>query len=135
MFSDVGIDEYKKMGIGSEVLTADPHRIIQLLIQGGLDHMSSAKGCMERKDYAQKGTHLMKAMDIINGLRSCLNHDEGGSIAGDLEALYDYMVSRLTEANIENDVAMIDEVSALLTEIKTGWDGIPEDVRHMEDNN
>jgi len=123
MFNDAGIDEYRKMGISSEVLTAEPHRIIQLLLQGALDHISSAIDHTERKDFAQKGKHLVKAIDIITGLQSCLNHDEGGTIASELDALYDYMIRRLTESNMENNTTIMDEVLSLLTEIKTGWDG------------
>jgi len=34
------------------------------------------------------------------------------------------MQQRLSEANLKNDAAMLDEVSELLREIKAGWDGI-----------
>jgi flagellar protein FliS len=34
------------------------------------------------------------------------------------------MISRLLEANRANDVALLDEVSSLLREVKSGWDGI-----------
>ena len=35
------------------------------------------------------------------------------------------MVRRLTEASVNNNMEIVDEVIALLREIKTGWDGIP----------
>jgi flagellar protein FliS len=64
-------------------------------------------------------------MNIIQGLRSSLDKDKGGDIAENLDSLYEYMGRRLLEANVNNDIAILDEVYGLLAEIKQGWDGIP----------
>ena len=42
----------------------------------------------------------------------------------DLDALYGYMIERLTEANRNNDPDLIDEVARLLITVKSGWDAI-----------
>ena len=41
--------------------------------------------------------------------------------------LYEYMSRRLLEANLHTDITMLDEVTALITEIKSAWDVIPPD--------
>lgn len=41
-----------------------------------------------------------------------------------LSALYAYMSARLLEANLRNEVAMLDEVSRLLIELRGGWEAI-----------
>ncbi len=58
------------------------------------------------------------------GLRESLDQQNGGEIAANLDRLYEYMVARLVEANIGNDVALIDEVAGLLRNVKSGWDAI-----------
>jgi len=66
-------------------------------------------------------------MNIIQGLRTSLDAQKGGEVAANLDALYEYMGRRLLEANVSNDVAILDEVSSLLMEVKAGWDNIPAD--------
>ncbi|PXC01275.1 flagellar protein FliS, partial [Pseudomonas aeruginosa] len=48
----------------------------------------------------------------------------GGELAGNLDRHYEYMIARLVEANTSNDTSLLDEVSAQLLEVKSGWDGI-----------
>ena len=46
-----------------------------------------------------------------------------------LYALYSYMIDRLVDATMNNDPAILEEVSHLIKEIKSAWDAIPVDVR------
>ncbi len=123
------ISQYGKTGTQSVVEAADPHRLIQMLMEGALDKIAIARGAMDRNDFAVKGEHIGWAVSIINGLRGSLDKEAGGEMAENLDALYEYMGRRLMEANSSNDPAMLDEVSGLLREIKSGWDAIPDDVR------
>jgi len=106
------------------VSEADPHRLIQMLMQGGLDRIAQARGAMQRDAYAEKGVLIGKAINIIGGLREVLDRPAGGELAENLARLYDFMTMRLFEASRYNDVARLDEVARLLGEIKEGWDGI-----------
>jgi flagellar protein FliS len=101
-----------------------------MLMEGALDKIATAKGLMDRKDYAGKSQHITWATSIINGLRSGLDMEAGGEIANNLNDLYAYMNRRLIDANVANDTAILDEVSGLLVEVKSAWDAMPEDVRH-----
>ena len=124
-----GLNEYKKVDTQSGVAYADPHRLIQMLMEGALDKIAIAKGCIERDDVAGKGSHISWAISIIDGLRMSLDKSAGGEIANNLDDLYDYMGRRLLQANIKADVSMLEEVSSLIREIKSAWDVIPEDIR------
>jgi flagellar protein FliS len=95
-----------------------------MLMQGGLDRIAQAKGALDRNDLATKGLCLGKAVAIIGGLREGLDPDKSPTPLADLDSLYDYMMRRLTEANIKNDPLLLDEVSGLLSNIKEGWDAI-----------
>lgn len=108
--------------------SASPHEVIRMLLNGALDRIAVAKGSMQRNDFAAKGMAVGKAISIVAGLRKALNHQAGGEIAANLELLYDYIERRLAEANRANDIAMLDEVTNLLGNVKTGWDSIPPDV-------
>lgn len=126
------IQQYQKVNTQSGIMDASPHQLIAMLINGALSRLSYAKGCIERDDFAGKGEQLGKGMDIIGGLQGCLDMDAGGEISANLNALYDYMIRRLTEASLNNDTDIVDEVILLLREIKSGWDGIPQQLHQTK---
>jgi len=121
-----GINAYRKGNLKQEIATADPHKLTLMLMQGALDRIAYAKGSMERKEYAAKADYLSKATAILINLRDTLDLKIGGELAENMYALYDYMVDRLTEAHVRNNLALLDEVSSLLTPIRDAWVQIPE---------
>jgi flagellar protein FliS len=78
---------------------------------------------------------LSKASAILEALRGCLDFEVGGEVSENLYALYSYMIDRLLDASIQNDSSIVDEVSLLLKEIKSGWDAIPVEVRNQTFSN
>ncbi|PXC08555.1 flagellar protein FliS [Pseudomonas aeruginosa] len=124
MYAMKAMKQYQQVSIEAQVSDANPHRLIQLLMQGGLERLAQARGAMEREQIPEKGILIGKAIGIIGGLREALDSERGGELAGNLDRLYEYMIARLVEANTSNDTSLLDEVSALLLEVKSGWDGI-----------
>jgi flagellar protein FliS len=118
------LQQYQRIKISAPVEGASPHRLIQMLFEGALEQLSSAKGHLQRGAIAPKGEQIGKAISIIGGLRDGLNVEAGGELANKLDALYDYMQRRLLLANLNSDPAILDEVANLLREVKAGWDGI-----------
>ncbi|AMR68725.1 MULTISPECIES: flagellar export chaperone FliS [Pseudomonadaceae] len=116
--------QYQTVNTQAQVSDASPHRLIQMLMEGGLSRIAQAKGAMQHGQQAAKGELISKAIGIIGGLRAGLDLEQGGEIAVNLDRLYEYMTARLIEANIGNDVAILDEVSGLLRNVKSGWDAI-----------
>ncbi|MDN4545032.1 MULTISPECIES: flagellar export chaperone FliS [unclassified Pseudomonas] len=118
--------QYQKVNSHAQISEASPHRLVQMLMEGGLDRMAQAKGALERGDIALKGLMLGKATDILIGLRDGLNPQktEDPAAIEQLDSLYAYMTNRLMDANTSNDAAIIDEVSGLLETLKSGWDAI-----------
>jgi len=125
------LKSYRKVSLESEIAVASPHRIIQMMFEGALQRIAQSKYAIQQKKQAQKGENIGKAISIIAGLSGSLDMDAGPEISANLDSLYDYMLRRLTEANIANDVDMLDEVSALLRTIKEGWDAIPQDMHGL----
>lgn len=116
--------QYQTVNVNAQVSEADPHRLIQMLMEGGLQRIAQAKGAMQHGNVALKGERIGKALGIVGGLREALNAEKGGELALNLDRLYAFMQDRLTQANLKNDVSMLDEVADLLREVKAGWDGI-----------
>ncbi len=123
-----GLAQYQQVNTGSGVEDASPHRLIQMLMEGVLQRLAEAKGAIQRDSANDKGEAIGKAVTIVSGLRNSLNKDVGGEIADNLDDLYDYMQRRLLEANIASSEDIVDEVMALMRTIKSGWDGIEEEV-------
>lgn len=125
MNAAVGIKAYSKVELESGLSAADPHRLILMLYQGALLAIASAKNQMLRGETAAKGASISKAIMIIDeGLKFSLNMEVGGALSQNLADLYDYMNQRLLQANLNNDPAMLDEVSKLLSELKGAWESI-----------
>jgi flagellar protein FliS len=121
----IAINAYQKVGTESKVVGADPHQLISMLFHGAILAVNNAKGEIVRKDIDAKGKSINKAVAIIGeGLHASLDMRVGGELAQNLSSLYDYMVKRLIEANIKNDITILDEVERLLTEITGAWDSI-----------
>jgi len=120
----LAMKQYQQVGVQAQVTEASPHRLIQMLMQGGLDRIYQAKGAIEFGRIAEKGELIGKGIGIIGGLREALNHEVNGELSANLDRLYEYMIRRLTDANRNNDAAALAEVASLLLEVKTGWDGI-----------
>lgn len=124
-----GINAYRKGNLKQDVSTADPHKLTLMLLQGALDRIAYAKGAMERKELVSKADFISKASAIIMHLRDTLDLEIGGEVAENMFALYNYMVERLGDAHVNNDLNMLDEVSSLLTPIRDAWVQIPEEAK------
>ncbi|ALE88995.1 flagellar export chaperone FliS [Pseudomonas versuta] len=118
--------QYQKVNSHAQISEASPHRLIQMLMEGGLERMAQAKGAMSRGDIPQKVVLITKAIDIITGLRQGMDESKAEDKVAfqRQDSLYEYMTIRLTQANAQNDPEIIDEVARLLITVKSGWDEI-----------
>jgi flagellar protein FliS len=116
------MNQYRTVDAYGAASAGDRLQLIARMMQGALDRIATAKGHMQRGEQAPKGEALGRAVRMIDGLRSCLDHERGGEVAANLAALYEYMTRRLTEANLRNDQRPLDEVADLLDEIRSGWE-------------
>ncbi|CAI8933984.1 Flagellar protein FliS [compost metagenome] len=120
----LALRQYQKIGAQAQTSEASPHRLVQMLMEGGLDRIAQAKGAIERKDIPNKGVFISKAIGIIGGLREGLDLDNKAESVGELDSLYAYMMKRLAQANVNTDSKILDEVADLLNTVKDGWDAI-----------
>jgi len=132
MFSS-SLASYQQIGSDSDILGADPHRLIVLLFDGAEAALIKAQDCLAAQDVPGRSDALLKAIDIISsGLSASLNLEQGGEVAQNLKSLYDYMVSRLIHANIHQDPRAISEVQKLLGEVAGAWREMGENLRKQQ---
>lgn len=121
------MQQYRQVNLRHDVESASPHRLVQLMMERVLAKIAIARGHLERGAVAEKGRHIGDAIGIINGLQVSLNHKADSKLAGNFDALYDYMARRLLEANLRNEDAPLREVAALMREVKEAWDAIADE--------
>ena len=128
-YSKSNLAAYQSAAAHGGVAASDPHGLIVLLMDGALERIATARGCMQRGETAEKVRLLNRSVAIVAELRGCLDLNAGGQIAENLSELYDYMCRRLLAANSENNTQLLDEVSNLLHEVRGAWVTIGAQVR------
>ena len=121
---------YRDVGASTALDAASPHKLVSLLYAALAGQITAARGALARRDIAEKGRRVGQAVRILEeGLIAPLDMQRGGAIAQNLRDLYDYMVQRLTLANLKNDDALMSECARLLETLRDGWDNMAEPVR------
>jgi flagellar secretion chaperone FliS len=116
---------YANVGLESGVLAASPHQLIVMLYEGAELAVRMAIKHINEGDLMKKSAAITKASSIIgDGLRASLDLQQGGNIAQQLDALYDYMNKRLMLAHLNNQTAPLEEVLGLLRELHGAWQQI-----------
>lgn len=103
----------------NSVNTASPGELTLMLYNGCIKFIHIAKKAMNDKNIEVKNTNILKTQKIIQELMVTLNRDV--EVSENMMSLYDFMNRRLVEANIKNDVAMLNEVEELITEFRDTW--------------
>ncbi len=123
--------QYRSVQSRGAVTDARPTRLIQLAYERILEELAVTRGCMERigrrrehADVMEKGRAVNKINALLGELAGSLDLERGQQIAENLMSLYSYMMTRLTVAHLNNDVMIVDELTGLMREIKSGWDGV-----------
>ena len=126
------LNQYKSVDLNTAVEGASPHQLIQMLFRGVMEALAKAAGAIERQDIQLRVQQINKATDIIVHLKGSLDFEKGGDVAGNLDNLYDYMIRTLMQANRENDIAKLNEISHLVMTIAEGWSEMPEEAKNSK---
>ena len=116
-------DAYKR----NAILTASPEKLVVMLYDGAIQHLERARidlATPGKTHSPSVGIHLGKAMAIIGELRTTLDHEKGGEVAGNLDRLYDFCLDRIYETNVERRPEPIDGTLGVMKTLKEAWDAI-----------
>lgn len=103
----------------NSVNTASPGELTLMLYNGCLKFIHQAKKGISEKNIQEKNNSILRAQDIIRELMVTLNPDI--EVGKQMMSMYDYMLRRLVEANIKNDLEILEEVEGLVTEFRDTW--------------
>lgn len=109
-----------------QVTTTDRGRLLLMMYEGAIKFLKQSKSGLELNDIAKFCRFLSKAQAIIAELMNTLDFEKGGSIAKDLDRLYDFMLFYLTEANLHRDPKRITKVIGLIDTIYSAYKEIIE---------
>lgn len=122
MYSAKGTQAYAQIGVESAVMSASQQQLVTMLFDGVLSALVRARLFMQDNNQEGKGVSLSKAISIIdNGLRIGLDEESLDELTQNLIALYSYMIRRLLQANLRNDVSAVEEVETLMRNLADAW--------------
>ncbi|WP_105282722.1 flagellar export chaperone FliS [Escherichia sp. MOD1-EC5457] len=122
MYSAKGTQAYAQIGVESAVMSASQQQLVTMLFDGVLSALVRARLFMQDNNQEGKGVSLSKAISIIdNGLRIGLDEESQDELTQNLITLYSYMIRRLLQANLRNDVSAVEEVETLMRNLADAW--------------
>lgn len=117
------LNSYKQ----NSVVTATPEELTLMLYDGAIKFMNISKYSIENKDLERAHTSLIRSQDIINELNYSL--DMKYEISEEMRRLYDFISSKLVDANIRKDITPIEEALVITHELRDTWKEVIQQVK------
>lgn len=108
-------NQYKQ----NSVFSATPEELTLMLLNGAIKFMNIAKYSIEDKDIKKSHEALIRAQDIIIELNASLNMEY--EISKNLRSLYNFVMDKLIDANINKDKKDVEEALEIVTDIRDTW--------------
>lgn len=121
MYNNIGLQRYKEADVNS--MTKE--KMIILLyekMESDLEQAKSALGSGDIVLFSQRVNHSQR---IVAELRGALDHEIGGDISRNLEALYDYLFHEHLQVIIDRDAAHLENCIRVLEPLLDAWRRIP----------
>jgi len=112
---------YRQQQVQHEIEQASPVRLVVMLYDKAMSLLRQAVLHIDRNNVKAKGEALNRVVEIIGELQAVLNGEEGGVVAQNLDAMYEFMIRSVTLANLNNDPQPLDGVLMVLEELRKGW--------------
>jgi len=118
--------DYHAVNLDAQTSRASPVELVLLLTDGLLDELARVRAHIDARRYEQKAIGIDKCVEIINGLSSSLDFEQGGETVANLARIYDFCVRHLHSAGIKMETRMVDDVINILSMIRQGWKSVQE---------
>ncbi|WP_024955150.1 flagellar export chaperone FliS [Sulfurospirillum arcachonense] len=116
MKSNLAYSAYSQNNVSIE----SSEKLIKMLYEGILKFASQAKRSIEANDIEKRVYWINRTTAIFSELINSLNYDSG-DISHYLSGLYTQQIALLTECNITNNTAKLDEVINVTKILLQAW--------------
>lgn len=113
-----GYNAYKNNSINH----ASKEQLLLMLLDGAVKFSKIGRQAIIDKDIQKAHDNIIKTQNIFYELIITLDVEKGGQWAKQLNNVYDYIVRRLTDANMKKNVRIMDEIIPLIEEVRNTWD-------------
>ena len=124
--------QYGQIKNDTQTTYASPHQLMLMLFDGAIEAMSLTIGAIQNDNFEVRSKQNTRSITIINGMRECLDMETGGELAENLYSLYQYMAQELFRASFKNDADTVQNIQAMLKDIRESWEKIPLDMHYMQ---
>ena len=124
--------QYGQIKNDAQTTYASPHQLMLMLFDGAIEAMSLTIGAIQNDNFEVRSKQNTRSITIINGMRECLDMETGGELANNLYSLYQYMAQELFRASFKNDAVTVQNIQAMLKDIRESWEKIPLDMHYMQ---
>jgi len=119
--SGFGAKAYSKVGLHTDVITAEPHKMVAMLFDGAIVSIQRAKMHLAAQRVTERCEAVMLALEIVETLRVSIDASVDPAFAGRLNGLYQYVTMRLLQANVRRDAQALDEAGRILDQLRGAW--------------
>jgi flagellar protein FliS len=107
----------------AELASATPGQLVVMLFDKCLLTVRRAEAAFAAGDVEARVEHVCRAADMVTELRTSLDHEAGGALAGQLDALYVFVLGELFAANRHRDPARLVPARRVLAELREAFAG------------
>jgi flagellar secretion chaperone FliS len=100
---------------------ASREQLLLMLLDGAVKFSKIGRQSIVDKDVKKAHENLVKTQNIFCELMATLDVNSGGEWARSLMSIYDFIVRRLTDANIKKDVEIMNEIIPLIEDVRDTW--------------
>jgi flagellar protein FliS len=104
-----------------QILTASPAKLVALLYDRAVTSLNDAVKAIERGDIQTRATANKNAISVIGELWGALDLERGGEVAQNLNRLYSFMITKLSEVDMKNNAQAARDVITLLDPLRKSW--------------
>lgn len=101
---------------------ASKEQLLLMLLEGAVRFSKTGRQAILDKNIQKAHENIVKTQNIFYELLISLNVEQGGEWAKSMVDIYNFILRRLTDANMKKDAAIMDELIPLIEEIKNTWE-------------
>lgn len=112
---------YTNQYLATTVNSASSEQLMLMLYDGAIRFVSLGIQAIENGFVDKRAFYINKTSAIVSEFAATLDRNQNAELADNLDALYGYMLRRMMEANLKNDVAPLIEVKGMLSDLRATW--------------